>query len=83
MKEGKVSMHSLGWTSAWSQDADLILGVERRDTDPVVNLRVVAGRNVSPLEIQLQIDWETSKMEELEEEDASTYDPDASQDHDD
>jgi replicative DNA helicase len=67
MRDGKVSMHSLGWTSAWSQDADLILGVERRDTDPVVNLRVVAGRNVSPQEIQIMIDWETSSMEELED----------------
>lgn len=69
MKDNKVSMHSLGWTSAWSQDADLILGVERRDTDPTINLRIVAGRNVSPREIQVRVDWENSEFEELEEDD--------------
>jgi hypothetical protein len=64
MRGGEVTMHSLGWTSAWSQDADLILGVER--TDPWILLRVVAGRNVSPCEIGVKYDWQTSQFDEVD-----------------
>ena len=70
---GAVTLHSLGWTSAWSQDADVILGVERMEEGPFINLRVVAGRNVSPREIRLACDWERSMLEECEGE---VYDPD-------
>ena len=43
----KGSTYYTGNTSAWSQDADLILGVERLEETSLVKLRVVAGRNVS------------------------------------
>lgn len=65
-RDGKVSLHSLGWSSAWSQDADLVLGVERIEDAPIINLRVVAGRNVSPREIAIACNWEESILEEIE-----------------
>lgn len=70
MSHGRVTMHSLGWTSAWSQDADLILGVEKVDVEGsnMVRLRVVAGRNVSSQEINVSTNWEESIIEEMDEE---------------
>lgn len=69
-KNGEVTMGSLGWTSAWGQDADLILGVERVDKSPVIKLRIVGGRNASPREIGLAVNWDESIIVEadLEEE---------------
>lgn len=70
-KGNEVTINSLGWTSAWGQDADLVLAAERVDKSPVIKLRVVAGRNVSPREIGLAVDWEESTIEEtgIDEED--------------
>jgi replicative DNA helicase len=72
MAKGVVTMHSLGWTSAWSQDADLILGTEKVEVEGnsrsnLVRLRVVGGRNVSGREITLQTNWDESIIEEAEE----------------
>lgn len=71
-KQGSVTINSLGWTSAWAQDADLILGVERISDSPLLRLRVVAGRNVPPAEINVGCNWEESLFQEVEIEE---YDP--------
>ncbi len=63
-KGGTVTVGSLGWTSAWGQDADLILGVEREEKSPIIKLRIVGGRNVSPREIGLAVNWDESTIEE-------------------
>lgn len=63
-KTGRVTLHSLGWSSSWSQDADLVFGVERDDTAPLIKMRIVAGRNVSPAEVMVACDWEESSFEE-------------------
>jgi replicative DNA helicase len=73
MKDSRVTMHSLGWSSAWAQDADLILGVERKTDSDEITLRVVAGRQVSPREIRLDADWETSSFLEAPIEDDDEY----------
>jgi replicative DNA helicase len=65
-KDGHTVLNSFGWTSAWVQDADLILAVERdEDATTLIKLRVVAGRNVSPREIGLNVNWEESTLEEI------------------
>ena len=68
-KDGAVTLHSLGWTSAWSQDADLILGVEQQA--PFIKLRLVAGRNAAPREITLHYKWEDSTLDEVDEQEES------------
>lgn len=74
-KDGAVTMGSLGWTSAWAQDTDLLLGVERLPDAPLIRLRVVSGRNVSPGEIAISCNWEESIFEE--------WDPDVDDENDD
>jgi hypothetical protein len=65
-KTGKVTLHSLGWSSSWSQDADLILGVERAEGAPLIRFSIVGGRNVSPAEVFIACGWEDSSFEETE-----------------
>ena len=63
-RTGKVTLHSLGWSSSWSQDADLVFGAERDESAPLIKLRIVAGRNVSPAEVFVACGWEESSFEE-------------------
>jgi DnaB-like helicase C terminal domain len=63
-KDGAVTMHSLGWTSAWAQDADIILGVERGEANNV-RLRVVAGRDVTTCDLQMVCNWDETHFEEV------------------
>ena len=65
-KSGKITFHSIGWSSSWGQDADLVFGVERQDALPLIMFRIVGGRNVSPAEIVLACSWEESSFEETE-----------------
>lgn len=65
MKDGAVTMGSLGWTSAWAQDADVILGVEKVTGTPNLRVRVVGGRNISNCEMTIACDWEESRFNEV------------------
>jgi replicative DNA helicase len=65
MKDGNVTMSSLGWTSAWAQDADVILGVEKVTGTPNLRVRVVGGRSISDCEMSIACDWEESRFEEV------------------
>lgn len=68
-KGGVITLGSLGYTSAWAMDADIILGVESVDGAPLVKVRVVGGRNVAPMEITLVCDFDRSEFEEVDVED--------------
>jgi replicative DNA helicase len=66
MKGDAVTMHSLGWTSAWSQDADLILGAARESGSDLIKFSIVAGRQASPFDIPIKCNWEESEFTEYE-----------------
>jgi replicative DNA helicase len=67
-KDQQVTMHSLGWTSAWAQDSDLILGVEKivEGGTTMVVLRVVAGRNVASGRIPIVCNFDRCQFDEGE-----------------
>lgn len=62
----KGSTYFTGNTSAWSQDADVLMGVELIDDSQMANLRVITGRNVSPKVITVLCEFEKSNFEEIE-----------------
>lgn len=63
VKGNEITMHSLGWTSAWAQDTDLLLGVEGDETSTsLIRVRIVAGRHVSPCVIGMQCVWDESRF---------------------
>ena len=60
MKGNKVSADSIGYSSSFFQDSDVILGLEQvDDNEKVRTLRVVQARNCGPSDTSITWDWET------------------------
>lgn len=66
MKKGRVSAQSIGYSSSFFQDADVILALERQDEEDDSSriLRIEASRNCPQAEAELLWDWENGKFEE-------------------
>jgi KaiC/GvpD/RAD55 family RecA-like ATPase len=59
MKGGKVSADSIGYSSSFFQDSDVILGLEPIEEDAELRLlRVVQSRNSGPSETSITWKWE-------------------------
>jgi replicative DNA helicase len=71
MKKGQVSADSIGYSSSFHQDADVIFGLQREDenVDDTRLLRVIASRNGGLSEVSLIWDWNTGQFREVSEED--------------
>jgi replicative DNA helicase len=71
MKGGNVSADSIGYSSSFHQDADVIFGLQREseNVDDTRLLRVVASRNGGLVDVSLVWDWETGQFRELNVED--------------
>lgn len=60
MKGGKVSADSIGYSSSFFQDSDVILGLEPvEDNDMVRLLKIVQSRNCPPGETSITWNWDT------------------------
>lgn len=60
MKGGKVSADSIGYSSSFFQDSDVILGLEPVEEDDEIRiLKVVQARNCPPSETSITWLWET------------------------
>jgi replicative DNA helicase len=60
MKSGKVTADSIGYSSGFFQDSDVILGLEEVPEDDEIRLlKVVASRNCGPEETTLTWRWDT------------------------
>jgi replicative DNA helicase len=67
-----LTTDAMGYTSAFGQDADLILGVERNpDVDDQAIIRILDARTAPRAEIHVQWDFRTMEFEEVDE---SEYD---------
>jgi replicative DNA helicase len=71
MKKGQVTADSIGYSSSFHQDADVIFGLQREDenVDDTRLLRVVASRNGGLSEVSLMWDWNTGYFREMAEDD--------------
>jgi replicative DNA helicase len=71
MKKGQVTADSIGYSSSFHQDADVIFGLQREDenVDDTRLLRVVASRNGGLSEVSLTWDWNTGLFREMAEDD--------------
>lgn len=60
MRGGKVTADSIGYSSSFYQDSDVILGLEEDENDGEIRvLKVVASRNCGPEEAILTWRWDT------------------------
>lgn len=71
MKKTKISEDSIGYSSSFLQDSDVLLGLERIDSDDPADmsrriLRVVASRNCGPASVECDWDWNTATFAEIE-----------------
>lgn len=65
MRGGKVTADSIGYSSSFFQDSDVILGLEPVEgQDKLRNLKIVASRNCGPSETSLTWDFETGCFHE-------------------
>jgi replicative DNA helicase len=71
MKKGQVSADSIGYSSSFHQDADVIFGLQREDenVDDTRLLRVIASRNSGLSEVSLMWDWNTGAFREMDNDD--------------
>jgi replicative DNA helicase len=71
MKKGQVTADSIGYSSSFHQDADVIFGLQREDenVDDTRLLRVVASRNGGLSEVSLMWDWNTGHFREISDQD--------------
>jgi replicative DNA helicase len=71
MKKGQVSADSIGYSSSFHQDADVIFGLQREDenVDDTRLLRVIASRNGGLSEVSLLWDWDTGQFREVTNDD--------------
>lgn len=68
MRAGKVTADSIGYSSSFFQDSDVILGLEPIEEDEDLrNLKVVASRNCGPTETALTWRWETGCFHDEDE----------------
>lgn len=70
-KKGKVTTDSIGYSSSFLQDADVVFGLEREDesVDDTRVLKVMASRNTGNVETSLLWDWANGQFRELDESD--------------
>jgi replicative DNA helicase len=53
-----VEMESIGYTSSFAQDSDVLIGIDRPDMQlPVAKLKVIAARNAMGMECEVSIDY--------------------------
>ena len=66
MRGGKVTAQSIGYSSSFFQDADVILALERQDAEDDSSrlFRIEASRNCGKTEVELLWDWENGKFQE-------------------
>ena len=65
-RKGKIDPNSIGYSSSFYQDSDVIFGLEKGEdeNDGSRLLKIVASRNCGPAEVDLDWDWDGGIFEE-------------------
>lgn len=62
MEKGRITGSSIGYSSSFLQDSDVIIAIEREPA----KIKIVASRNCEPKESFLNWDWGAVKFEEIQ-----------------
>jgi len=77
ISRGRTSLYGMGYTSAFSQDADVIIGVEALEDRPTLAVMRILGNRSGPQGAEFNLTWnlDTGLVEEVEVTDqGGTYD---------
>jgi replicative DNA helicase len=72
-KKAGITAGSIGYSSSFGQDSDVVIAVESTETDEIKKLKIIASRNSPNLEVLVRWDWSTGTYEEIDEEDGGDY----------
>lgn len=72
-KKAGITANSIGYSSSFVQDSDVVIAVESTETDEIKKLKIIASRNSPNLEVLVRWDWATGTYEEIDEEDGGGY----------
>lgn len=64
-KKKGVTTNSIGYTSAFAQDGDVLIAVEPTEDDEIQRIKILEARNVGYLETYVHWDWDKGNFEEL------------------
>ncbi|NBZ97040.1 MAG: hypothetical protein EBR40_11565 [Proteobacteria bacterium] len=64
--KGGLTLSSIGYTSAFGQDADLILGVERQPDSNLSKFHVMESRSGPRKDVMVEWDWDTGTVTEID-----------------
>jgi replicative DNA helicase len=77
-KSRKITSDSIGYTSSFAQDSDLVLGVEADpDIENQAIIRVVLARSAPVGEIRINWDWANMDFTEVGEDESGDNDTDS------
>lgn len=80
-KRSGITAFSAGYSSAWGQDCDVMLGIQRSEDDPKMSeLRVLLSRSGPLATANIYIDWEAGRVEEHDEPNAGDVHSDEDED---
>lgn len=71
-KGGRLTSASVGYSSAFAQYCDVLVGVEQTEEPQIQRVSQILGRNSKPFETYLEWNWDTGSFVEL---DANPYEP--------
>lgn len=63
---GGLNLASIGYTSAFGQDADLVLGVERQENSNMSKFHVIESRSGPRKELYIEWDWDRGHVGEID-----------------
>jgi replicative DNA helicase len=66
-KKRGLTSASIGYSSSFSQDSDVVLGVERTEEASIQKVKVILSRNCPPMEAFIEWNWEKGTFQEVEE----------------
>ena len=64
--KGGLTLSSIGYTSAFGQDADLILGVERQQDTNISKFHVMESRSGPRQDVLVEWDWDHGRVTEID-----------------
>lgn len=62
-----VTTSSIGYSSSFGQDSDVLIGVEKTDDEMINKIKILDGRNVKRMEQLVLWDWDTGTFTELDD----------------
>jgi replicative DNA helicase len=66
-KKTGITQDSIGYSSSFAQDADVVIGANNTEDDDIKEISIVIARNAPKMKTYVQWDWEIGVFQELDD----------------